>query len=727
MILKNATQTFALPIVALLFQFFPSFAQPEPDFAWVKRIGNNSTGDIHGPILAVDNDGNSYTSGIWLPQSYTLDGITITPPVSTPNLSGGYIAKYGPNGQIIWAKSMTNIMAFSMIYGYSYPSKIIVDEQGNIYFTALGATDGHCIINGHYLTDPNATHPQNANRYNMFLAKLDVDGNVLWVKKTSHPFYVLTENIGRSTNEIHFDLEGNINMTGAFHSYISFNPGDTIVTAVNQSAIFLTKYAPSGNILLSKKLAGTTYPKNQFGTEHIRTDASGNLYRWSSRSANNPKRLYRYDSEGELLDSTNLAVSVTGLDHRLNSFAVNSTGDVFVGGYYTGNITIEGGTYAGFGNPNNTDAVIFKLAAPNYGVDWVKTHLTVRNDSYDHILTDAVGSVYATGQYGNAQEAASVIRKYADNGDVVWSKLLTGLVNPQNPNTGFVNTSSICQAQNGGNIWVGGRFSRNAYFSANDHFATPTTNIYNGFLVQYGLCNTANPVINPPLTTKICGTDSIILSANLNDPSLTYFWSTSNGTVAIGSNQTSTELTVTQPGKYFLVAQQNAECYGKSQEIWITQAPLPNNGATKQNNTLTATETAPGTNYQWLDCNNGYAPVSGADEASFTPAQNGSYAVGLTSQQGCTDTSACFIISNLGMDGIELNQLISIYPNPAKNEINIQTAMDIQCLRILDLQGKELVRTTGNKVNVSHLANGLYLIDITLMNGNNWRSKIVKE
>jgi|GEM_PF-3773399 len=53
--------------------------------------------------------------------------------------------------------------------------------------------------------------------------------------------------------------------------------------------------------------------------------------------------------------------------------------------------------------------------------------------------------------------------------------------------------------------------------------------------------------------------------------------------------------------------------------------------------------------------------------------------------------------------------------------------MDIQCLRILDLQGKELVRTTGNKVNVSHLANGLYLIDITLMNGNNWRSKIVKE
>ncbi|MNK31459.1 Beta-propeller repeat protein [compost metagenome] len=705
-------------IFLLLITSIHTHAQ-EPDFAWVKRIGDNgaATANIYGPVVAVDQEGNSYLAGVWLGQSYTLDGIPLTSVVPGSNNQNGYIAKYDPNGQIIWAKSMTNILAFSGVVGTSYPNKILVDEQQNIYFCALGSTDAHSVINGHYLTNPSAPLGQLAHKHAMFLSKLDADGNVLWVKKVGHPSYVVTENIGRYTNEIHFDLEGNVNMTGAFHGYVSFSPGDTIVTGTNECAVFLAKYAPSGSLLLSKKLAGVTYPKNQFGTEHVRADASGNLYRWSSRFHTNPKCLYRYNPQGEYLDSVLLGVSITGLECKLNSFAVNSTGDAFIGGYFMGNITLGGTTYPGFGNPNTTDAVLIKLAAPNYEVEWVKTHLTQRSDSFEQLLADAMGNVYATGQYGNAQEAASVIRKYSDDGTLIWSKLLTGLSNPQNPNTGFVNSSALCQARNGGNIWVGGRFSLNAYFSPADHFATPSTNHYNGFLVQYGLCNTENPEIDSPLTTVLCGQESLTLSADLDMPGMTYYWSTPTGMVAIGNTQTTTELTVTEPGKYYLVAQENAECYGKSQEIWVTQAPLPDNGITEQDNTLTATEIAQGTSYQWLDCTNNYAPINGADDVSFTPAQNGTYSVKITSAAGCTDTSACFTIDDLGIHDNSISELISIYPNPASDEVSIQGVSAIQSVRVLDLQGKELMRGTGKQLVISSLSNGVYLLEIKTLNG----------
>src|SRR5690606_40272635 len=102
-------------------------------------------------------------------------------------------------------------------------------------------------------------------------------------------------------------------------------------------------------------------------------------------------------------------------------------------------------------------------------------------------------------------------------------------------------------------------------------------------MVQYGLCDTENPVIDVPASTRICEGGSLELSATLSDPELTYFWSTPQGTVPVEETGTAT-LTVTQPGKYYLVAQEDDECYGKSQEVWVTQVLL-NNEVTLQDQT----------------------------------------------------------------------------------------------------------------------------------------------
>ncbi len=46
--------------------------------------------------------------------------------------------------------------------------------------------------------------------------------------------------------------------------------------------------------------------------------------------------------------------------------------------------------------------------------------------------------------------------------------------------------------------------------------------------------------------------------------------------------------------------------------------------------------------YQWVDCNDDYAPIDGATDQSFNIVTEGSYAVVLDNGI-CTDTSACYV------------------------------------------------------------------------------------
>ncbi|MFK7786294.1 MAG: T9SS type A sorting domain-containing protein, partial [Crocinitomicaceae bacterium] len=87
-------------------------------------------------------------------------------------------------------------------------------------------------------------------------------------------------------------------------------------------------------------------------------------------------------------------------------------------------------------------------------------------------------------------------------------------------------------------------------------------------------------------------------------------------------------------------------------------------------NDTSVTSNAVGATYQWLDCDNGFAIISGENTSTFFPSSNGTYAV-LVEQQGCLDTSDCVVISNLGVDHNILFQNVSIFPNPSTGIVNI--------------------------------------------------------
>jgi len=84
----------------------------------------------------------------------------------------------------------------------------------------------------------------------------------------------------------------------------------------------------------------------------------------------------------------------------------------------------------------------------------------------------------------------------------------------------------------------------------------------------------------------------------------------------------------------------------------------------------TITSYASNASFKWLDCNNDFLPISTEISSSFTPIQNGDFAVEVT-QNNCVDTSNCVTIYTVGFIDQNLNEIVTILPNPSSELFNI--------------------------------------------------------
>ena len=147
------------------------------------------------------------------------------------------------------------------------------------------------------------------------------------------------------------------------------------------------------------------------------------------------------------------------------------------------------------------------------------------------------------------------------------------------------------------------------------------------------------------------------------------------------------------------------------QLLFVDTAVIVNGG------TLTANHV--GTGYQWLNCNNGFAPIAGATSRNYTPTANGSYAV-IVTQSGCTDTSSCYSVTNVGLNSVELQNNIRIQPTITYSTVNVIFATQLLqgALSVLDFAGKEVITTQPIhsqelQLDLSSMASGIYFIRIT--------------
>jgi uncharacterized delta-60 repeat protein len=131
---------------------------------------------------------------------------------------------------------------------------------------------------------------------------------------------------------------------------------------------------------------------------------------------------------------------------------------------------------------------------------------------------------------------------------------------------------------------------------------------------------------------------------------------------------------------------------------------------------ITLTSSQAGATYQWIDCDNGNAPILGETGQSFTPTANGNYAVAV-SLSDCDETSECVAINSVSLDNFDATRML-VFPNPTSGIVNIQNISEGTNLTITDISGRVVYSSTASNdlltISTQNWSNGIYLIQIEL-------------
>ncbi|WP_146136498.1 SBBP repeat-containing protein [Aphanothece hegewaldii] len=192
---------------------------PNGTLLWKHQLGTDY--DDFASSITTDGAGNLYITG----NTYgSLDDDT-----TNPNQGGSdaFIAKYGPNGNLLWKHQL----------GTDYDdsaNSITTDGAGNLYIT--GNTRGSL--------DDDTTNP-NQGGSDVFIAKYAPDGTLLWTRQ-------LGTDGNDYANSITTDAVGNLYITGNTYGSLG-GPNQGNLDA------FIAKYAPDGTLLWIRQYGTDNY------------------------------------------------------------------------------------------------------------------------------------------------------------------------------------------------------------------------------------------------------------------------------------------------------------------------------------------------------------------------------------------------------------------------------------------------------------------------------------
>ena len=193
------------------------------NWLWAKRVGGIY--DDKGACIVLDSAGNAYLSGFFQ-ETATFGSTTLT------SSSGWkiFVAKLDSSGNWLWAKQAGGTNS-------SMSRAIALDSSGNIYLT--GNFNGTATFA--------STDLFSNGGWDIFVAKLDANGNWVWAQKAGGTDW----DDGYS---IAVDSSSNIYLTGKIYGTVSFG---TIPLTSSGTDIFVAKLDSNGNWLWAKRAGGT--------------------------------------------------------------------------------------------------------------------------------------------------------------------------------------------------------------------------------------------------------------------------------------------------------------------------------------------------------------------------------------------------------------------------------------------------------------------------------------
>ncbi len=599
-----------------------------------------------------------------------------------------------------WAESMGGS-------GGDYCRSISVDGAGNVYMT------GYFTGTADFTPGPDTANLTSNGSYDIFIAKYDSSGNYRWAI-----------NIGGSTVDegyaISLDNAANVYVTGYFTGTADFDPGTDTVNLTSNGPnydLFIAKYDSSGNFGWAINMGGTGAELGR----SIALDNASNVYvtghftdtadfdpgpDTTELTPNGVDDIFvaKYDSNGNFA----WAVGIGGGGYdQAHSLALDNAANVYITGNFEVTVDFDPGPgTANLTSKGSRDIFIAKYNS-NGNFNWAKSIGGSSLDFGRSISADGVGNVYITGNFsdtvdfdpgpGIAELSGFIdifIAKYDSSGNYSWAKSMGGSQADYGWST-YVDDSA--------NLYVTGYFKDTVDFDPGPNTAnmTPYGGInYDVFIAKYDKNG------NYSWARKMGGNNSDYGNAIALDGA---------GNVYIGgrfSDSANFDPCIDNPN---LTSNGGADAFIAKYSPSDLDTSVTIVG-------ITATSNATVISYQWIDCNNGFMPIPGENNQSFTPSQNGNYAI-VVAQKTCADTSACYIITVVGVENPNSYQayasLISIHPNPAKNKISVElnkTHSEI-LVTIINIQGQEILTASfGTQevvdVDMKLLNAGIYFIRI---------------
>lgn len=598
---------------------------------------------------------------------------------------------------LLWANGFGNS-------GYDLGKSICTDSDGNIIVTG-GFRETIDFDPG----DGEVNFSSNLDSEDIYLIKYDPNGAVIW----AHALGSYNHERGESVTT---DSDGNIYLTGRFFGTVDFDPGDgvTELTAIGGSSdVFIMKMNSDGDFQWVKSFgssftnqgldicvapSGSIYGTGSFvGT--VDFDPGPGTYELSS-VAGAPSSIYviKLDNSGNFEwagacggDSGNTFGFGIAVDASENVYTVGSFGG-------SGDFDPTAGTEV-LTTHGYDDIFIQKLDSDG-GFEWAINLGSGYGEWADEITIDSDNNLIITGYFrltvdfdpgpGVAELTTGAsdmfILKMNAGGEYIWAGMSGGAA------TDSRGMALTTDADN--NIYVTGKYNGVVDFDPGAGTAEMTSNSSQDIFVlklnaagEYQWSKSMGSAAE-----EFGGAEIAVDGSNI--------YVTGGFTETCDFNPGGAAYEITSAGVGDIFIMKLGECN-------------VDNNVSQDGLTLTAAQD--GATYQWLNCNDGYAPIDGETDQNIEVTMDGSYAVEVT-LGACVDTSECLVVSGIGFEELNKDHIV-VYPNPVEDVIYIQSDAIIENVIVYDLYGRVITSGNSTTISAAELETGVYLLTVETASG----------